>query len=121
MVKKPFVILRKKLSFLAYRVIAVDFNLVARRKKSVEAHDELRVASEQAGDPSDHSGRVDALAFELLHDVEEVVVDLRLVAEAELDLVEVGERVLDLEALEVGAVGVVVAAAVVGAGRSWRK
>jgi hypothetical protein len=37
-----------------------------------------------------------------LHDVEEVVVDLGLVAELELDLVQVGERVLHLQPLEGG-------------------
>ena len=37
-----------------------------------------------------------------LHDVQKVIVDLRLVAELELDLVEVGERVLHLEPLEAG-------------------
>ena len=83
----------------------MDLNLVSRWEKSVEAHDELRVASEEAGNASNDSGRVDALALKLLHDVEEVVVDLWLVAKLELDLVQVGERVFDFEPLEIGIVG----------------
>ena len=37
-----------------------------------------------------------------LHDVEEVIVDLRLVSKLELDLVEIGEGVLHLQSLEGG-------------------
>jgi hypothetical protein len=44
------------------------------------------VASEETGDPSDDPGCVDALALELLHDVQKVVVHLGLVAELVLDL-----------------------------------
>ena len=36
------------------------------------------------------------LRLELLHDIQEVVVDLRLVPELELDLVQIGQGVLDL-------------------------
>ncbi len=79
------------------------------------------MASKEARDTSDHPGRVDALAFELLHDVEEVVVDLRLVAEFELDLVQVREGVFNLEPLEVGIVGVVGVGASIGVGRSLRQ
>mmetsp|Transcript_39093 Transcript_39093/g.126396 ORF Transcript_39093/g.126396 Transcript_39093/m.126396 type:complete len:214 (-) Transcript_39093:189-830(-) len=43
------------------------------------------------------AGRVDRLRLELLHDVEELVVDVRLLLELHLDLVEVREGVLDLE------------------------
>lgn len=40
------------------------------------------------------------LALELLHDVEEVIVDLRLVIELVFDLVQIGQCVLHLQALE---------------------
>ena len=36
------------------------------------------------------------LRLELLHDIQKVVVDLRLVPELELDLVQIGQGVLDL-------------------------
>ena len=36
------------------------------------------------------------LAFEIFHDVEKPVVDIRLVDEANLDLVQVAERVLQV-------------------------
>ena len=77
--------------------------LVAGREEGVEADDELRMALEQHGDARYDAGRVDRLGLELLHDVEEVVVDLRLVAELVLDLVEVGQGVLHLQPLEGGA------------------
>ena len=41
------------------------------------------------------------LSFELLHDLEELIIDLGLVAELGLDLVEVEERVLDLRGFRV--------------------
>ena len=94
-------------SLNSYRVITVHFNFVARRKKSVKADNQFRVATEKAGDSSYDSGRVYALTFELLHDVQKVVVDLRLVAEFVFDLVQVGEGVLDFESLKVCAVSVV--------------
>ena len=65
------------------------------------------MASEEARNSGNDSGRVDALALKLLHDVEEVVVDLWLVAELELDLVQVGEGVFNFKTLEVGIVGAV--------------
>ena len=40
------------------------------------------------------------LGLEFLHYVQEVIVDLRLVAKLELDLVQVGESIFHLEALE---------------------
>lgn len=94
----------KQVTNKTHRVIAVDLNLVPGWKKSVESHDELWMTSEEAGHSRNDSRGVDALALELLHDVEEVVVHLRLVPELELDLVQVGECVFDLEALEVGVV-----------------
>ena len=59
--------------------------------------DELVIAVEELRDALDHARRVDLLSLEVFHDVEELVVDLGLVAELHLDLVEVQERVLDLE------------------------
>ena len=40
------------------------------------------------------------LRLELLHDIQEVVVDLRLVPELELDLVQIGQGVPDPKPLE---------------------
>ena len=57
---------------------------------------------EQAANSGDHPRRVNGLALELLHDVQEVVVHLGLVAKLVLDLVQVRERVLDLQPLELG-------------------
>ena len=77
-----------------------DLDLVALGQKRVEAVDELAVALEERRDPADDARRVDLLALEALHDLEELVVDLGLVAELRLDLIEVEERVLDLQLAE---------------------
>ena len=72
------------------------FYLITLGQEGVEAIDQLAVALEERRDSANDAGRVDLLALEGLHDLEEFVVDLGLVAELGLDLVEVEERVLDL-------------------------
>ena len=60
-----------------------------RRQKGVEAQDEHAMAVEELEHALDDAGRVDRLRLELLHDVEELVVDVRLVLVRVLDLVKV--------------------------------
>ena len=83
------------------------FNFVSRRKKCVKPDNQFRMTPEKTGDSSDNSGCVDALTLELFHDVQEVVVHLRLVAEFVFHLVQVGEGILNFESLKVSAVSVV--------------
>ena len=66
--------------------IPVHLNFVSGRKEGVEADDEFGMSAEELGDPSDHSGGVNALGLELLHDIQEVIVHLGLLAKAKLDL-----------------------------------
>jgi hypothetical protein len=52
------------------------------------------VAAEELGHSLDDAGRVDGLVLEVLHDVEEVVVDLGLRGERRLDVLQVRQGVL---------------------------
>lgn len=83
-----------------HHVIGLHLNFVARGQECVEAHDQVRVAFEQLGDTTNHSWSVDALRFKFLHDVKEIVVDLRLTTELQLHLVQVRQRILHLEPLK---------------------
>lgn len=76
-------------------LVAGKLDLVPLGQKGVEPQHQPLVALEQAGHPADDARRVDLLRLERLHDVEELVVDLRPVAELHLDLVQVHEGVLD--------------------------
>lgn len=70
------------------------------------------MSSEETRNTPNHSWRVNALTFELLHDVQEVVIHLRLVAKLELYLIEVGQSVFYFEFLEIRIVGVSIGAAI---------
>lgn len=82
------------------QIIGLNLNLVARRQESVEAHDEVWMALEELGDSADHTWRINALRLKLLHDVQEVIVDLRLIAKLKLNLIQIGKSILDLESLK---------------------
>ena len=66
-------------------------------QEGVEAENELVVSSEKVLDALNHAWGVNALRLEVLHDVEELVVDVRLVRKLHLDLVQVQQRVLHLQ------------------------
>ena len=106
---------------LTSTLIGLHLYLVARREEGVEPHYELRVSLEQQRHSRYDAWSVDGLRFEFLkvqsllsavlttlvtrvflHDVEEIIVDLGLAPELELDLVQVGEGVLNLQPLEGG-------------------
>ena len=78
-------------------LVARQLNLVPLGQKGVEPQHQPLVALEQAGNSPDDARRVDLLRLERLHDVEELVVDLRPVAELHLDLIQVHEGVLDAQ------------------------
>mmetsp|Transcript_30955 Transcript_30955/g.101110 ORF Transcript_30955/g.101110 Transcript_30955/m.101110 type:complete len:244 (-) Transcript_30955:368-1099(-) len=83
------------LELYARRLLVVgELDLVPRREEGVESEDELAVPVEELQHAVDDAGRVDRLRLELLHDVEELVVDMRLLLELHLDPVD-----LDLPAL----------------------
>ena len=78
-------------------LVARELDLVPLGQEGVESQHQPLVALEQAGHSPDDARRVDLLRLERLHDVEELVVDLRPVAELHLDLVQVHEGVLDAQ------------------------
>mmetsp|Transcript_3267 Transcript_3267/g.13084 ORF Transcript_3267/g.13084 Transcript_3267/m.13084 type:complete len:534 (+) Transcript_3267:2754-4355(+) len=75
----------------------LELDLVALWKEGVEAQDEGVVAAEEVGHAADDARRVDLLGLEVLHDLQELVVDLRLGGELHLDLVQVDERILHFQ------------------------
>lgn len=83
-----------------HHVIGLHLNLVARRQEGIEAHDQVRVAFEQLGHTTYYSWSVNALRLKFLHDIQEIVVDLRLTTKLQLHLVKVGQRILHLEPLK---------------------
>ena len=72
-------------------------DLVPLGEEGVEAQNEVLVALEQVGYTADDARGVDLLRFERLHDVEELVVYVRTLAELHLDLIQVHEGVLDAQ------------------------
>lgn len=76
-------------------VVRTTFDAVARRQESVEPLDEVRVAREQRADSADHAGRINGAALEILHDIEEAVVNVWLVGELHLHLVEIRQGVVE--------------------------
>ena len=93
------------------RIVAgATLDAVARRQKGIETLNQFRVAGEQRRHALNNAGSVDAnnavsmlvgiwmmnirSALEIFHDVQEPVVDVRMVDELHLDLVEVAQRVL---------------------------
>lgn len=82
------------------QIIGLNLNLVARRQEGVEAHDEVWMALEELGDSADHTWCINALRLELLHDIQEVIVDLRLIAKLKLNLIQIGKSIFNLEPLK---------------------
>lgn len=82
------------------QVIGLNFNLVSRWKKRVEPHNEIRVTLKELRHPADYAWGVNTLRFKLLHNIQEVIVDLWLIAKLELYLIQVRQSILHLESLE---------------------
>mmetsp|Transcript_28776 Transcript_28776/g.63366 ORF Transcript_28776/g.63366 Transcript_28776/m.63366 type:complete len:298 (-) Transcript_28776:241-1134(-) len=74
-----------------------ELDLVPLGEERVETEDEIVVPAEQRRNAADNAGGVNLLSLEVLHDIQELVVDARAVAELELHLIEVEEGVLHLE------------------------
>lgn len=83
-----------------HHVIGLHLNLVARGQEGIEAHNQVGVAFEQLGHTTNHSWSVNALRFKFLHDVKEIIVDLRLTTKLQLHLVKIGQRILHLKPLK---------------------
>ena len=70
---------------------ACKLDFIPLGQKCVEAEDELSMAFEKLLDALDDAGRVDSLGFELLHDLQEGVINVLLVSKSSLDLPQVRE------------------------------
>jgi hypothetical protein len=56
--------------------------------------DEIGVAGKQFGNPVDNARCIDRLALKVFHDIKESVVYVRLVVELNLDLVKIGQSII---------------------------
>ena len=81
-------------------LICLHFNFIPGRQKCVETHNQIRVPFKQVRYSADDSWSINALRFEFLHDIQEIIVDLRLVTKLELDLVQVREGIFHFQPLE---------------------
>jgi hypothetical protein len=112
---------------IALAGIQAALDAIARGQEGVEALDEAGMATEEGGNPLDDARGIYGLALELkrrrrkesraisarwtrmravsemslatyvFHDIEETIVDIGMLCELDLDLVQVGERILDVE------------------------
>ena len=67
---------------------------IPRRQKGVEALDELRITREEIADPANNTRRIYRTGLEVLHDVEEFVVDVWVIRELDFHLVEITQCVV---------------------------
>ena len=79
------------LLFLLDRLVGFDFvqfDFVAGRQEGIEAINERAMASEKLLYAGNDARRINMLGFEILHDVEELIVDARLFGELQFDLIK---------------------------------
>ena len=72
------------------------FDAVARGKKSIKPLDQVRMPTEQLQNPLNHPRSVDALTFEVLHNVQNVVIHVCLVIEQDLNLIQIAQGVFHI-------------------------
>jgi hypothetical protein len=77
--------------------VFANLNLIARRQECIEAENQIIVALEQLRHTLYDFGCVDGLCLELLHYIQEMVINRRLAFELGLDLLEICKGILDLE------------------------
>jgi hypothetical protein len=80
-------------------------NLVPFRQKSIETQHQLLVAVEEIGHRANDTRCVDLLRLKILHNIEELVIDMRTVAELHLHLIQVLKRILNTELSHYGLLG----------------
>ena len=84
------------------RAIPWDLDPESLGQKRIETENQGLVTPKQCRHTPNDAGSVDFLGFELLHDLEELIVDVGTVAELHLDLVEVHERIFDTKLPHLG-------------------
>lgn len=62
-------------------IVCLHFDFISRREEGIKPDNELGVTFEKVRDALNDARRVDALRFKLFHDVQEVIVHLRLISE----------------------------------------
>lgn len=68
-------------------VVCATLDMISWRQKSIEALDKLRVAIEEGRHSINNARRINSVAFEVLHDVQKLIVDIRMILEPYLDLI----------------------------------
>lgn len=75
-------------------VVGTALNAIAGRQEGVEPLDEVWIPRKQRTDSTNDARGIDGTALEVLHDVEEAIVDVGVIGELDFDLVEVAQRVV---------------------------
>lgn len=74
--------------------IRSTFNLISWGQKGVEPLDQIRVAGKERRNALNDTRSVYGTALEVLHDIQEAVVNIGMIGELDFDLVEVAKSVL---------------------------
>lgn len=75
-------------------ILSAALNAISGRQESVETLNQGWVTIEKSRNPLNHTRGIDCLALEILHDVQEAVVHVRLVDEANLHLIKIAKRII---------------------------
>jgi hypothetical protein len=76
-------------------VTSSTFDPVSRRQERVKSLDQLGIAGKQLADSSYDAGGVDSTTLEVLHYIQEAVVDVRVIGELDFDLIEIAQGVIE--------------------------
>jgi hypothetical protein len=74
--------------------IRSTFNFISRGQKGVETLNQVRITSEKGRNALNDTRSIYGTALEILHDVQEAVVNIGMIGELDFDLVEVAKSVL---------------------------
>lgn len=63
-------------------------------QEGVEALDQIRIAGKERADSSNNTRCVDCAALEVLHNVQEAIVHVRLISKLHLDLIQIAQGII---------------------------
>jgi hypothetical protein len=75
-------------------VASSAFNPITWREERVKSLDKLRITGKQLTDSSNHAGGIDSSTLEILHDIKEAVVDIRVIRKLNFNLVQIAQSVV---------------------------
>ena len=76
-------------------VTSSTFDPVSRRQERVKSLDQLWIAGKQLADSSYDAWGVNSTTLEVLHYIQEAVVDVRVIGELDFDLIEIAQGIIE--------------------------